>query len=147
MRNTYFSLLAVAIVGALASGCVHVEQKFGRGIDNSLEIVRWGELRRTKEQTSIFDSPDAGYTTGLVRGINRSLARTGLGIFEVVTCPFPPYRPLFTNHLSPGPAYPDNYTPGIASDSKYDTDTYFGFSGGDVMPIVPGSRFHVFDTH
>jgi putative exosortase-associated protein (TIGR04073 family) len=147
MRNKYSLLAAVIMTGLLASGCANVENKFGRGIDNTLEITRWGELRRTKEQMSLFDTPDVGYTTGLVVGIDRSLARTGIGILEIVTAPFPPYHPLFTDHFSPNPVYPDNYTPGIASDPKYATDTYIGFSGGDVMPMSPGSRFKVFDTH
>jgi hypothetical protein len=28
----------------------------------------------------------------------------------------------------------------------FDTDTYMGFSGGDVAPFIPGSRFRVFDN-
>ena len=28
----------------------------------------------------------------------------------------------------------------------FDTDTYTGFSGGDVAPFIPGSRFRVFDN-
>jgi hypothetical protein len=27
------------------------------------------------------------------------------------------------------------------------TDTNLGFSGGDVAPFIPGSRFRIFDTH
>jgi putative exosortase-associated protein (TIGR04073 family) len=147
MRNTYSFLVALAMTGALASGCAHVEKKLGRGIDNTVEIVRWGELRRSMEQSSLFDSPDVGATTGFVRGFNRTLARTGIGVYEVVTAPFPPYGPVFTHYLAPNPVYPDNYTPGIAADSMYDTDTYFGFSGGEVLPIIPGDRFRIFDTH
>ena len=41
-----------------------------------MDIVRGGEFRRTVEQTALFQGPDAGYTTGVVRGINRTLART-----------------------------------------------------------------------
>ena len=32
------------------------------------------------------------------------------------------------------------------SDALFDTDTYTGFSGGDVAPLFPGSRFSVFDN-
>ena len=28
----------------------------------------------------------------------------------------------------------------------FDTDTYTGFSGGDIAPFLPGSRFKVFDN-
>jgi putative exosortase-associated protein (TIGR04073 family) len=144
MRNI-LSLLAVLAIGALASGCANTEQKFGRGTDNFFEIVRFGEFRRTVEQTSVLDSPDVGYTTGVVRGFNRTLARTGMGVYEMITAPFPPYGPIFTDHFAPNPVYPDNYTPRRLEDSFFATDTTMGFSGGDVAPFFPGSRFHIFD--
>ena len=46
---------------------------------NSAEVVRMGEMRRSVEQTALFDGPEIGYTTGFVRGFNRTLARTGVG--------------------------------------------------------------------
>jgi putative exosortase-associated protein (TIGR04073 family) len=147
MRKT-LSLLALAVaVGALNTGCANVERKLGRGLNNTFEIVRGGEFRRTVEQTALFDSPDEGYTYGFVRGINRTLARTGIGIYEIVTAPIPPYDPVFTDEFAPTPVYPDNYTPGLMEDSLFATDTYFGYSGGDIAPLVPGSRFRIFDTH
>jgi putative exosortase-associated protein (TIGR04073 family) len=143
MRNV-ISLLALAAL--FTSGCAGPEQKFGRGMSNTFEIVRAGEMRRSIEQTAVFESPSAGYTVGAVRGLNRTLARTGLGLYEIVTAPFPPYHPIWTSYLSPGPVYPESYKPGLISDSTFDTDTYTGFSGGDVAPFVPGSRFRVFDN-
>lgn len=136
----------VALVALLASGCAGPESKLGRGMGNFFEVVRGGELRQSVEQTAVFDSPDAGYTTGFVRGFDRSMARTGVGIYEVITFPFPPYHPVFTKYLAPEPVYPDNYNPALLSDSMFDTDTYLGFTSGDVAPLVPGSRFHVFDN-
>jgi putative exosortase-associated protein (TIGR04073 family) len=147
MRTHLSFFAAIAAIAALASGCANVEKKFGRGMSNTFEIVRMGELRRSMEQSSLFESPDVGRTTGFVTGMNRSLARTGIGIYEMVTAPLPPYGPVFTDYLKPYPVYPDNYTPGMASGPMYDTDTYIGFSGGDVAPNFPGSRFRVFDTH
>ncbi len=143
MRNV-ISLLALAAL--FTSGCAGPEQKFGRGMSNTFEIVRAGEMRRSIEQTAVFESPSAGYTVGAVRGLNRTLARTGLGLYEIVTAPFPPYHPIWTSYLSPGPVYPESYKPGLISDSTFDTDTYTGFSGGEVAPFVPGSRFRVFDN-
>src|ERR1043166_6041177 len=116
MRNI-LPLLVVLVIAALASGCANVERKFGRGMANSFEIVRAGEFRRTMEQTAIFDGADAAYTTGFVRGINRTLARTGIGVYEVVTAPLPPYDPVFTDYFAPGPVYPDNYVPTLLNDS------------------------------
>lgn len=141
------SLMAVVSIAALATGCANTERKFGRGMANVMEPVRMGELRRSMEQTALFDGPDAGYTTGFIKGLNRTLARTGVGVYEIVTAPFPPYHPVLTSYLSPGPVYPDSYTPTLVEDSTFATDTNLGFSGGDMMPIVPGSRFRIFDTH
>lgn len=150
MRKTLSLLAVIATVGTLAPGCANfakTEQKFGRGMRNTFEIVRMGEFRRSLEQSSLFDGPDYGASTGFIKGLNRSLARTGLGVYEVVTAPFPPYDAPFPNYFAPGPVYPDNYTPGIIEDSTFATDSNLGFSGGDVAPMVPGSRFRIFDTH
>jgi putative exosortase-associated protein (TIGR04073 family) len=147
MRKHLPFLAALAISGAMLSGCANVERKFGRGMSNMFEIVRFGEMRRTMEQTALFDGPDTAYTTGFMRGLNRTLARTGIGVYEVVTAPIPPYHPVATDYLAPGPVYPDNYQPDIVEDSMFSTDTDLGFAGGDVAPFVPGSRFRIFDTH
>jgi len=147
MRKTLSLLAALAITGVLVSGCANTERKFGRGMSNMMEPIRMGELRRSMEQTALFDGPDSAYTTGFVKGLNRTLARTGLGVIEVVTAPFPPYDPLLTRYLAPSPVYPDSYKPSLVEDSTFATDTNLGFSGGDVFPIFPGSRFRIFDTH
>jgi putative exosortase-associated protein (TIGR04073 family) len=147
MRNIFPFLVALAIAGALSSGCANTEKKLGRGFSNMTEFVRLGEMRREVEQTGLFDQPGGHYATGVVRGLAKSFARTGVGIYEVVTAPFPPYDPVFTDYLSPNPAYPDNYKPDLIDDSLFATDTNMGFSGGDVAPYIPGSRFKIFDTH
>ena len=131
----------------LVSGCANVERKFGRGMSNVIEPLRMGEIRRSMEQTALFDGPDAGYATGFIKGLNRTLARTGLGVYEMVTAPIPPYDPVLTDYLAPGPVYPDSYAPGLVEDSMFSTDTNLGFAGGDIAPLVPGSRFRIFDTH
>jgi len=146
MLKTLPYLAVLAISGTLVTGCANTEQKFGRGMSNIFEVARLGEMRRTMEQTALFDSPEAAYTTGFIKGLNRTLARTGIGVYEVVTAPFPPYGPVATDYLSPGPVYPDNYRPNIIEGSTFATDTNLGFSGGDVLPMVPGSRFRIFDT-
>jgi putative exosortase-associated protein (TIGR04073 family) len=146
MRTT-ISLLALAVAATLMSGCANVERKLGRGMANTFEIVRGGEFRRTVEQASLWDTPDYTYTTGIIRGANRTLARTGIGIYEVITAPLPPYGPVLTDYFAPGPVYPDNYVPGVVADSMFATDTTIGFSGGEVVPFIPGSRFRIFDVH
>ncbi|MFO1489063.1 MAG: exosortase system-associated protein, TIGR04073 family [Verrucomicrobiota bacterium] len=146
MRNTICLLSVIALLGLLSSGCANMERKLGRGLSNTTEIVRAGEFRRSMEQAGLYEDPDVAYTYGSIHGINRSLARTGIGLYEVATFPFPPYRPVFTRHFAPNPVYPDNYKPNLVEDSMYATDTYTGFSGGDTFPFLPGSRFQIFET-
>lgn len=140
-------LAVVTLAGLFASGCANVEDKFGRGMANSADIIRMGEFRRSMEQTALFQGPDTAYSTGFVRGIDRTLARTGIGVYEMVTAPIPPYGPVFTDHFAPGPVYPDNYNPSILADSMFATDTYLGYSGGNELPFLPGNRFSVFEMH
>ena len=146
MRNSVTLLLAVAVTGLLASGCAGPERKLGRGVSNVSEIVRWGELRRTMEQTALFDSPNTAYTTGAIRGFNRSMARVGIGLYEIITSPFPSYDPIATNYLKPNPVYPDNYTPNLIGVPAFDSATELGFSGGDIAPMFPNSRFRIFSN-
>ena len=160
------SLLGLAAV--LATGCAGPEKKLGRGLLNVTEFARMGELRHSMEQTAIWENTDSAYTTGIIRGFNRSVVRTMMGAFEVATFPLPTptYDAMFTstNRIYPDenirnksypfggmvfseyPIYPDNFKPGLADDSTFHTDTVLGFSGGDIAPFIPGSRFKVLDN-
>jgi len=152
MMRQISSLLAItALVATFCAGCAGPERKFGRGMSNTYEIVRGGEFRRTMEQTALFEGPDYAYFSGFFTGLNRTLGRTGIGIYEVLTFPLPNpgrgYNPVCTDTFAPGPVYPDNYQPALLEDSMFSTDTNLGFAGGDVLPMVPGCRFRIFDTH
>lgn len=144
MLNRLSFLATVLLVGGFAVGCANVEKKFSRGFSNTMEPIRLGELRRSMEQTAIFYGPETAYTLGFFQGLNKTLARTGVGVYEMVTCPIPSYDPIFTNYLTPGAPYPDNYRPDIIADSTFATDTNLRFSGGEVLPVL-GSRFKIFD--
>jgi putative exosortase-associated protein (TIGR04073 family) len=146
MRNTFPMLAAATLAGLLAAGCAGPEKKLGRGMRNTMEIARLGEMSRSIEEAALFDGPGQAHTTGLVRGFNRTLARTGLGLYEVVTFPIPSYRPIWTSYLSPNPAFPDSYKPGLPASPMLATDADLGFSGGDILPWMPGCRFRVFDN-
>jgi putative exosortase-associated protein (TIGR04073 family) len=152
-------LTVVTLVALFTPGCAGLrdynaatEYKLGRGLSNTYEVVRMGEMRRSIEQMAVFDSPGAGYTVGAVRGFDHSMARTGLGVWEIATGWLPlEYDPVAKGYsrlweLTPDPVYPESYKPGLISDSLFDTDTYSGFSGGDVAPFIPGSRFKIFDN-
>jgi len=66
MRKILFPL-AAACAALFAAGCAGPEQKLGRGVSNSWDIIRLGEMRRTVEQTSVLSSPGEGYTVGVIR--------------------------------------------------------------------------------
>ncbi len=146
MRKTLCFLVPFAAVALFSAGCTHMETKMGRGVANTTEIIRLGELQRSVEQHGIFEGTDDGVMTGAVEGFDKTLARTGVGIYEVVTFPLPPYHPVFTNYLSPKPGYPDAYHPRKWAEPPFDTDHALGFSGGDIAPWFPGARFRVFDN-
>ena len=145
MRKIIFPMLAVAVVALLATGCTGPEQKLGRGLSNSYEVARWGELRKSVEENAVLGEPGNGYF-GIIHGFDRSLQRVGLGLAEVATFPLPPYRPVLTHSFAPDPVFPESYKPELVSDPLFDTDTYTGFSGGDVAPFLIGSRFQIFDN-
>ena len=108
--------LAIAALAAVfTAGCAGPEQKIGRGVSDSLEFTRLGDLNRSIEQTTVFDSPSAGYTAGTIHGLDLSVARTVMGAYELVTFPLPPYRPVLTSYVKPGPIYPESYKPGRMS--------------------------------
>lgn len=155
MRNLTF-LFAAALAAASLAGCAGPEKKLSRGLDNTMEVVRWGDMRQSVEQSAVFSAPDVSYSYGIVHGFDQSMKRIGLGVWETATFLFPnphgsmskwDYKtPMFTNSVTIIPQYPDSYRPGVISGSTFDTDTYTGFSGGDVAPFVPGSRFKIFDN-
>jgi putative exosortase-associated protein (TIGR04073 family) len=140
MRKSYL-LFAVAVT-VLAAGCAGPEKKFGRGMNNLTEFARLGELRRSMEQTALFEGPDVAYTKGFIHGLNRSVARTFVGVYEVLTFPFPSYEPVY---FPVHPVYPDSYKPELLADETFNPNTSIGFGGGDIAPMIPGSRFRIFD--
>jgi putative exosortase-associated protein (TIGR04073 family) len=103
MRNTVVYLGALALLVLVGAGCANTEEKLGRGIGNVTEPFRLGEMQRSIEQEGLFYGTDVGMTTGFVKGLDKTLARTGVGLYEVVTCPFPPYGPVWTSYLTPAP--------------------------------------------
>lgn len=141
-----FFLFVAALVAVGVTGCSGPEHKLARGFDNTMELVRWGDMRRSVEQNAVFSAPNVTYSYGVIHGFDQSVCRAGLGIYEVVTFPIPSYAPVCTSKVPVSPEYPASYRPGLVSGSTFSTDTYTGYSGGDVVPFVPGSRFNVFDN-
>ena len=136
------TISAIAAAALLLTGCAGPERKFSRGLNNVTEFARLGEIRRSMEQTALWEGTSQGYSMGFLRGINRSLLRTGVGVYEIITFPFPNYDPVF---LPEHPIYPDANRPNFVSDPSWGPDSNLGFAGGDIAPHVPGSRFAIFD--
>ena len=147
MRNAT-SLLALAALAALfTSGCAGPEQRLGSGITNLAEFTRMGAMQRSVEQTAIFNAPNYSYPTGLIRGFDQSVYTTAMGAYQIVT--FPLGNLLTQSHFDQKyvpqtVAYPDSYHPGLINSGAFQTDTYIGFTGGNIAPFVPGNRFTVF---
>jgi len=69
--------------------------KLGRGVANTL--TGWVELPKNIYNTSVEDNAFTGMTLGLAKGAGMTLVRTGAGIYEIATFPFPlpeNYRPI-----------------------------------------------------
>ena len=141
-------LLPLIAMAAVAAGCAGPESKLGRGITNLTEFTRGGEIDRAVEQRAVFGDPDGALTTGFIHGFNRSLERTFVGAYEVLTFPIPNRTPGdYGPVMRPTePVYPDSYKPNWIADTILAPDANLGFSGGDILPLVPGNRFRVFDN-
>jgi putative exosortase-associated protein (TIGR04073 family) len=171
MRKTTLYLSTVVVAAILASGCAGPEKKLGRGLRNTMEVARMGEMRRSIEQTALWEGRERAYTTGVVRGFNRTVARTALGVWETATfmlpttpegdyeAPFTPQGPLYPDPsiatlnnngyggmvLPEDPVYPDVHKDIKKASSVLEADTNIGFDGGDIAPGFFGSRFRVFE--
>lgn len=70
-------------------------KKLGRGLVNIL--TGWVELPKNIYETSVESNPLAGITIGLAKGLGMTVVRTGAGIYDTVTFPFPlpqEYKPI-----------------------------------------------------
>ncbi len=146
MRNATSLIALAALVALFTAGCAGPEQRLGNGFSNVTEFVRMGEMQRGIEQYTLFD-PNAGTATGVIHGFDQSVYRTVAGAYQIIT--FPVGNALTQSsfdkkYIPTGTAYPASYHPGLPAMSAFQTDTSFGFSGGDIAPFIPGSRFSVF---
>ena len=80
-------VMVMVLAVATASYAQDPAKKLGRGLANIL--TGWIELPKNIYDTSVEDNPLAGLTIGLAKGVGMTIVRTGAGIYEVVTFPFP----------------------------------------------------------
>ena len=62
-------------------------KKLYRGIANI--VLGWVELPKNIYDTSVEDNVLSGLTIGLAKGVGMTIVRTGAGVYETVTFPFP----------------------------------------------------------
>ena len=148
MRNAIFLFVLAAGATLFTAGCAGPEQRLGSGVSNLTEFTRMGEMQRSVEQTTLFD-PQAGMATGFIHGFDQSVYRTVAGAYQIVT--FPAGNALSNTsfeqkYIPKGTPYPDSYAPTLPNMPTFQTDTYIGFSGGNIAPFVPGNRFSIFEN-
>lgn len=84
-------LASTVVILALTMATVCFAQdpftKLGRGVANTL--TGWVELPKNIYKTSVDENAFAGVTLGVAKGAGMSIVRTGAGIFEIATFPFP----------------------------------------------------------
>lgn len=69
--------------------------KLGRGVANTL--TGWVEVPKNIQKTNEDENLLAACTLGLAKGVGMTIVRTGAGIFEAATFPFPvpkDYKPV-----------------------------------------------------
>lgn len=81
--------LAIFMVIGLATSSYAQDpaKKLVRGVANIL--TGWIELPKNIYDTSVEDNPLSGLTIGLAKGLGMTIVRTGAGVYETVTFPFP----------------------------------------------------------
>jgi putative exosortase-associated protein (TIGR04073 family) len=91
------AIITLAMLLAFATVCFAQDPftKLGRGVANTL--TGWVELPKNIYDTSVEQNAFSGMTLGLAKGAGMSLVRTGAGIYEIATFPFPlpeNYKPI-----------------------------------------------------
>ena len=81
--------VAILMVINIANACYAQDmgKKIYRGLANI--ITGWIELPKNIYDTSVEDNPLSGLTIGLAKGVGMTIVRTGAGVYETVTFPFP----------------------------------------------------------
>lgn len=98
MKKAFLTLYIVALAALFVTKVCFADDPFtklGRGVANTL--TGWVELPKNIYNTSVQDNAFAGITLGLAKGAGMTLVRTGAGIYEIATFPFPlpsDYKPI-----------------------------------------------------
>ena len=89
MKKGIIVCIALLMIFSLATTCFAQDpgKKLVRGVANVL--TGWVELPKNIYDTSVEENIFSGLTIGLAKGLGMGIVRTGAGIYEVITFPFP----------------------------------------------------------
>ncbi len=96
IKFLFVCFVIVAMVG-ITTQCYAQDpaKKLGRGLANV--VTGWVELPKNIYDTSVEENILSGLTMGLAKGVGMTIVRTGAGVYETVTFPFPipeDYQPV-----------------------------------------------------
>ena len=98
MKRLLKILILTALISLLLASTAEAQgkaKKLLRGVANTL--TGWVEIPKNIYDTSVEENLLAGGTLGTIEGIGMAIVRTGCGVYEVVTFPFPVpegYQPI-----------------------------------------------------
>jgi len=89
MKKGIIVIVALITILCVASTCYAQDpgKKLMRGLANV--VTGWVELPKNIYETSVEENVFAGLTIGLAKGIGMTIVRTGAGVYETITFPFP----------------------------------------------------------
>jgi len=97
-------------------------RKLGRGLGNIL--FGSTEIFDSMSDVNNSEGNSAAFSYGLVRGLGRTFARLGYGVFETLTFPFPTnhgtYRPPYSNNIQWLNSGYSEFPPELGFETKYD---------------------------
>ncbi len=108
-RSLTIAVLVLVVIGLLTISAPSYAQdafkKLGRGIVNT--FTGWLEIPKGVVDESKANNVFTGLTVGTIKGLGLGLVRTGAGIYETITFPFP---------------IPEGYEPIVKPEYVYSSD-------------------------
>jgi len=116
------AVTAVADIQAPPQSDQGPTRKLGRGLGNILYGST--EIIDSMSDVNASEGNSAAFSYGLVRGLGRTFARLGYGIFETVTFPIPTnhgtYKPPYNNNIQWLNSGYAEFPPEVGFETKYD---------------------------
>lgn len=129
--KTLLSLVALLTLTSLAFADIQdppvndfgPTRKLGRGLANICPLTALPEFFETYRYINEGEGNNASFTYGVVKGIGRVVTRNAMGIYEVLTFPFPTergtYKPPYRSTIPWIHAGYYEFAPELGFESKY----------------------------